>query len=332
MAPSLSYANRADMSRIGRKRELWGLLTGLSFVSPWIVGFSALTFYPFVATLYWSFCRYDLLAPPEPVALSNYARLADELVHGGRFGQAVWNTVYYAGLSVPLSIALGVGLAILLSYPARGQSVYRTLVFLPSVMPVVAGSILWMWILDPQAGVLNRLLTVFGIDGPGWFKSTAEAAWLPAWLQGTGGFGSKDALVLMSLWGVGNFMIIYLAALGDIPKQLYEAAELDGAGALRRFWYITLPLLTPVIFFNLVIGLIHAFQAFAQIYIVSEGQGAPQGSTLMLSLHLFLSAFKYLDMGYASAMAWSLFVLVLLVTIGLFRSSRHWVYYQGVGR
>jgi multiple sugar transport system permease protein len=136
----------------------------------------------------------------------------------------------------------------------------------------------------------------------------------------------------MSLWGVGNFMIIYLAALGDIPKQLYEAAELDGAGPVRRFRHITLPLLTPVIFFNLVIGLIHAFQAFAQIYIVSEGQGAPQGSTLMLSLHLFLSAFKYLDMGYASAMAWSLFVLVLLVTVALFRSSRHWVYYQGVGR
>jgi multiple sugar transport system permease protein len=139
-------------------------------------------------------------------------------------------------------------------------------------------------------------------------------------------------LVLMSLWGVGNFMIIYLAALGDIPPQLYEAAELDGAGSLRRFWHITLPMLSPVIFFNLVMGLIHAVQAFTQVYIVSEGQGAPAGSTLMLSLYIFLSAFKYLEMGYASAIAWTLFVLVTLVTLALFRSSRHWVYYQGAGR
>ena len=145
---------------------------------------SALTLYPFLATFYWSFCRYDLLTPPEPVGVDNYARLADELVHGGRFGQAVWNTIYYAGLSVPLSIAVGVGLAVLLSAPVRGQSVYRTLVFLPSVVPVVASSILWMWILDPQAGVVNRVLALFGISGPGWFKSTAEAAWLPAWLHG----------------------------------------------------------------------------------------------------------------------------------------------------
>jgi multiple sugar transport system permease protein len=320
------------MALFRRTREARSLLRGLGFVSPWLIGFCALTLYPFLATLYWSFCRYDLLSEPQPIGAENYARLADELIHGGRFGQAVWNTFYYAGLSIPLSIALGVGLAMLLSVPARGQSVYRTLVFLPSVVPVVAGSILWMWILDPQAGIANRLLGIVGIAGPGWFKSTAEAAWLPAWFQGTGGFGSKDALVLMSLWGVGNFMIIYLAALGDIPKQLYEAAALDGAGAVRRFWHVTLPLLTPVIFFNLVIGLIHALQAFAQIYIVSEGQGAPHGSTLMLSLHLFLSAFKYLDMGYASAMAWTLFVIVLLVTIGLFRSSRRWVYYQGIAR
>jgi multiple sugar transport system permease protein len=315
-----------------RSKEFKSLLTGLGFISPWLIGFLALTLYPFLATFYWSFCRYDLLAPPEPVGLVNYRRLADELIHGGRFGQAAWNTLYYAGLSVPLSIALGVALAVLLSAKVRGQAVYRTLIFLPSVVPVVASSILWIWVLDPQTGIVNRILSALGIPGPGWFKSTAEAAWLPAWFKGAGGFGSKDALVLMSLWGVGNFMIIYLAAIGDIPRQLYEAAELDGAGPVRRFWHVTLPMLTPVIFFNLVIGLIHALQAFAQIYIVSEGQGAPRGSTLMLSLHLFLSAFKYLDMGYASAMAWALFLIVLVTTIALFRSSGRWVYYQGIGR
>ena len=320
------------MDTAARSRTVKSLLTGLGFVSPWLIGFVTLTLYPFLATLYWSFCRYDLLSSPEPVGIRNYQRLADELIHGGRFGQAAWNTLYYAGISVPLSIALGVGLAVLLSVPIRGQSIYRTLIFLPSVVPVVASSILWMWVLDPQAGIVNRILGAIGISGPGWFKSTAEAAWLPAWFQGAGGFGSKDALVLMSLWGVGNFMIIYLAAIGDIPRQLYEAAALDGAGSIRRFWHVTLPMLTPVVFFNLVIGLIHALQAFAQIYIVSEGQGAPRGSTLMLSLHLFLSAFKYLDMGYASAMAWTLFLIVLVTTIALFRSSRRWVYYQGIGR
>jgi multiple sugar transport system permease protein len=304
----------------------------LLFVGPWLIGFLALVVYPFLASLVWSFDRYDMLSPPEYVGAANYRRAAEELWTGQRFGQAVWNTAYYALASVPLSIALGVGLAVMLSWNVRGRAVYRTLFFLPSVVPAVASSILWMWLLNPQAGLVNYLLSGVGLPTPGWFNSTAEAAWLPGWFAGQGGFGSKDALVLMSLWGVGNFMIIYLAALGDIPPQLHEAAQLDGAGALRRFWHITLPLLSPVIFFNLVMGLIHAVQAFTQVYIVSEGQGAPAGSTLMLSLYIFLSAFKYLEMGYASAIAWTLLVLVMLITWGLFRSSRHWVYYQGVGR
>ena len=173
------------------------------------------------------------------------------------------------------------------------------------------------------------MLAWLGLPGPAWFNGPREAFWPPNWWHGTAQLGSKDALVLMSLWGVGNFMIIYLAAMGDIPPQLYEAAELDGAGPLRRFRHITLPLLSPVIFFNLVMGLVHAVQAFTQIYIVSDGQGDPAGSALVLSLHLFLSAFKDLDMGYASAMAWALFVVVLAVTAALFRSSRRWVYYQG---
>lgn len=311
---------------------LRNLLKALGFIGPWLVGFVALVGYPFCASLIWSFERYDMLTPAEPAGLANYRRLADELWTGQRFGQAVWNTAYFALTSVPLSIALGVGLAVMLSWNVRGRALYRTLFFLPSVVPAVASSILWMWLLNPQAGLVNYVLTSLGLPAPGWFNSTAEAAWPPGWLTGHGGLGSKDALVLMSLWGVGNFMVIYLAALGDIPPQLYEAAELDGAGAWRRFWHITLPMLSPVIFFNLVMGLIHAVQAFTQVYIVSEGQGAPAGSTLMLSLYIFLSAFKYLEMGYASAIAWSLFVLVVLVTVALFRSSRYWVHYQGAGR
>ena len=270
-----------------------------------------------------------MLRPPRWAGLSNYQRLADELVTGGRFGQTLWNTCYYASLSVPLSIALGVLLAVMLAWKVRGQAVYRTLVFLPSVVPAVAGAILWNWLLDPQAGLVNFVITSLGLPAPGWFNSIREAASPLAWWQGRGGIGSKDALVLMNLWGVGNFMIIYLAALGDISPELYEAAELDGANRWQRFWHITLPMLTPVIFFNLVMGLIHAVQSFTQIYIVGQGQGAPSGSTLLLSVHLFLSAFKYLDMGYASAMAWTLFVVVVVVTGALFRWSRRWVYYPG---
>lgn len=308
------------------------LAVGLVFVSPWLVGFSALVVYPFVASFYWSFCHYDLLSAPQFVGWDNYEKLVAELVSGERFGQALWNTAYFALVSVPLSIALGVGLAVMLSWPVRGQAVYRTLVFLPSVVPVVAASVLWMWLLDPRDGLVNHLLQGIGLSNQGWFNSVREAAWIPAWFVGDGGFGSKDALVLMGLWGVGNFMIIYLAALGDISSELYEAAQLDGAGPWRRFWHITRPMLSPIIFFNLIMGLVHAVQAFTQVYIVSEGQGAPAGSTLMLSLHLFLAAFKELDMGYASAMAWVLFVFVLVVTAILFRSARHWVYYAGGAR
>jgi multiple sugar transport system permease protein len=307
-------------------------VTALSFLAPWLLGLLALVVYPFVASLAWSFTRYDMLSAPRFVGAENYARLADELWTSQRFGQAVWNTAYYASLSVPLSIALGISLAVLLSWNVRGRAVYRTIFFLPSVVPAVASSILWLWLLNPQAGLVNYLISMIGLSGPGWFNSTAEAAWLPGWFSGRGGVGSKDALVLMSLWGVGNFMIIYLAALGDIPLALYEAAELDGAGPVRRFWHITLPMLSPVIFFNLVMGLIHAVQAFTQVYIVSEGAGAPAGSTLVLSLYIFLAAFKYLEMGYASAVAWTLLVLTMAVTLALFRASRRWVYYQGAGR
>jgi multiple sugar transport system permease protein len=322
--PLMRFASPSSSTRPVRQ-----FAAALVFVGPWILGFAALVAWPFAASLVWSFDRYDMLAPPEYVGAANYQRLAEELVTGQRFAQAMWNTAYFALVSVPLSIALGIGLAVMLSWEVRGRAVYRTIFFLPSVVPAVAGSILWLWLLDPQAGLVNYLLSLVGLPAPGWFNSTAEAAWLPGWFTGQGGFGSKDGLVLMSLWGVGNFMIIYLAAIGDIPRQLYEAAELDGAGPLARFRHVTLPMLSPVIFFNLVMGLIHAVQAFTQVYIVSEGQGAPAGSTMMLSLYVFLSAFKYLEMGYASAIAWTMFVAVVVATWALFRSSRYWVYYPG---
>lgn len=300
----------------------------LPFVAPWLVGFLVLTVYPFAASLYWSFCRYDLLTAPQWIGGGNYARLADELWSGGPFGRALCNTAYYAAVSVPLSVVLGVVLATLLSQRVKGVAVYRMLWFLPSVVPVVASAVLWTWLLDPQDGLVNYLLG--DPFAQGWFNSTSEALWPGSWpASGWSIFGSKDALVLMSLWGVGNFMVIYLAAIGDVPNALHEAARLDGAGPLRRFFYVTLPLLTPVIFFNVVMSTIGAAQAFTQVYLVSEGAGDPAGSTLLLSLHLFLAAFRDLEMGYASAMAWVLFVIVLVVTVWLFRTSKGWVHYSG---
>jgi multiple sugar transport system permease protein len=301
-------------------------LVGLAFLSPWLVGFALLVAWPFAASLYWSFCRYDLLSEPQWVGTENYQRLYGELRGGGRLAQALWNTAYYALLAVPLSIVLGVSLATLLSQRVYGRGMFRTLFYLPSALPTVATAILWMWLLDPNAGWLNYALHGLGVPRdslPLWLTSPREAAWPPGLLD----FGAKDALILMSLWGVGNFVLIYSAALGEVPQSLYEAAELDGAGPLRRFRHVTLPLLTPVIFFNLVMGLIQSVQAFTQIYLVSEGTGKPANSTLMLSLHLFLSAFQDLDLGYASAVSWMLFLLLATATWLLFRTSRRWVHY-----
>ena len=305
-------------------------ITPWLFIGPWLAGFLLLTVYPFACSFYWSFCEYDLLSSPRYVGTVHYQRLAEELIQGEKFGKAIWNTAYYALLSVPLSIALGVSLAVMLSWKIPARSLFRTLFFLPSVIPVAAAAILWMWMLDPQQGVVNYALSKIGLPTESftWFKGIGQAAWPGDWFTATAGFGSKDALTLISLWGVGNFMVIYIAALENIPKSLYEAAELDGAGRFSRFRRITLPQLSPVIFFNLVMGLIQSVQAFTNVYLVSEGRGAPAESCLMLSLHLFLAAFRDLDMGYASAMAWILFVILLAATAGLFYSAKHWVYYR----
>ena len=221
------------------------------------------------------------------------------------------NTFYYALFAIPLTIVAGVGLALLLNMNILGISVYRTVFFLPSIVPVVASSILWLWILNPQIGLVNVALSWFGITGPTWLGSTAWA---------------KPALILMSLWSVGGSMVIYLAGLKDIPLHLYESALVDGANLWQRTRHITLPMLTPVIFFNLVMGLIGAFQYFTQAYIMTGG--GPEDSTLFYCLYLFSRAWAYLDMGYASAMAWILFVVVLGITALVVRSHGRWVHYD----
>ncbi len=305
--------------------------TALVMILPWFLGFALFVVFPFAASVGWSFCRYDLLQPPQFVGLENYRRIVHEIATGSGSGQALWNTFYYAVLAIPLSVVLGIALAVVLSWQVKYQGVYRTLCYLPTVVPVVATSILWLELLNPRDGLVNAGLHSLGLPAPGWFEDYREAAWLPAWWQGNGGMGSKDALVLMTLWGVGNWMVIYLAALRDVPGDIWEAAALDGAGRFSRLWNIGLPLISPVIFFNLVMGFIQSFQAFTQMYVISDGVGGPERSLLTLSLHIFLSAFGDLNMGYASALAWITLVFLAVGTAILFRSARHWVHYQGTG-
>lgn len=312
------------------------LLTPFLFCSPWLIGFALLFVWPFAASLYWSLCEFDLINPPRFIGTQNYSRLASEIGTEHGFGLALKNTIYYSLLSVPLSVALGVGLAVLLSAKVKGQAIFRTIVFLPSVIPVVAASVLWLWLLEPDSGMVNYLLSWIGLPNQNWLNqsnSAVSSAGFDAVANSWSGqplklFGSKDAVVLMSLWGVGNFVVIYLAAISDIPQSLYEAAEIDGASGWRKLLHVTVPMLSPVIFFNLVMGLIRSVQTFASIYVLSEGTGQPGGSLMMLSLKLFLSAFDDLEMGYASAMAWLLFVALVVTTMLLFRTSRYWVHYR----
>ena len=282
-------------------------LAGWLLVSPVVVGLLALSLYPFVASLYLSFCDFDIFTPPRWVGLWNYQTM---FFDDPLFWKSLWNVIYYTALAVPLSIIFGVGLALLLDSDIRGLSLYRTLFFLPTIVPVVASSILWIWLLNPQIGLINSLLRVFGLEGPTWL---ASVAW------------SKPSLVFMGLWGVGGSMVIYLAGLKDIPVSLYEAALVDGANIWQRLRHVTLPMLTPVIFFNLVMGMIGAFQYFTQAFIMTRGE--PLDSTLFYALYLFYQAFRYLKIGYASAMAWVLFVIVVGITALLFRSQRKWVHY-----
>lgn len=308
---------------------------GLAFASPWLLGLLVLFAWPFAISLYWSFCHFDLINPPEPAGWANYQRIGRELWVGQGFGLALFNTSYTILISVPLSILLGLVLATWLSYDLPGRSLFRAIIFLPSMVPVVAASVLWLWLLNPSDGWLNAALSWIGLPPQNWLTqsrsafsseslqrlvSDSPANWKLA--------GSKDGLVLMTLWGVGNYVVIYLAAMGDVPRSLYEAAALDGASPWRRWWHVTIPMLSPVILFQLVVGIIRGVQTFTNVYLLSEGTGQPAGSLLTLSLQLFLSAFEDLQVGYASAIAWCLFVILAAATWALFRTSSAWVHYR----
>jgi len=302
----VSPAKRSERRNRLARREA---LNGYAFFSPWLFGFLVFTAGPVLYSLYLSFTSYDTLSAPKWIGIMNYKVL---LTQDMTFWKSLYNTLYYVVFSVPLGLIIGVLLAMLMNQKVPGIRFFRTVFYLPSVVSGVAVALLWMWLLDPSFGLINTTLAKFGIQGPGWLT---DVDW------------SKPSLILMSLWGVGGSMIIYLAGLQGIPRDLYEASRVDGAGAVRQFWRITLPLLTPTIFYNLIMGLLGGFQVFLQSFVMTNG--GPVDSTLFYALYLYNKAFKSSQMGYASAMAWILLVLTLICTLIVLRTSKKWVYYEG---
>jgi multiple sugar transport system permease protein len=298
---NFNFANPRDRQR---------LISGLLFISPWLIGFLAFRLYPFFASLYYSFTFYPILKSPQWVGFDNFRNLLSD----ARFLTSLWNSSYYAVFAVPLGAIVGILLAMLLNMRVRGLSAFRTIFFLPSITPVVATSIVWLWMFNPRSGIINFILSLVGISGPAWMGD-------PDW--------SKPALVLMSLWGLGGAVVIYLAALQDVPRDLLEAADLDGANNGQKIRHVTLPMISPVILFNVITGLIAAFQLFTQVHVMTGGTGSPADSTLMISIYLWQTAFQFFKMGYAAAQAWVLFLIIVFFTMILFRISGRLVYYGG---
>src|SRR5260221_901424 len=298
-----------------RQREA---LEGFLYISPWIIGFLIFTAGPMVASFFLSFTNYNIVSPPKFAGLDNYTQLLKDPL----FWTSLGNTFSFTALAVPLNLIGSLGCALLLNRQFAGRSIFRTLFFLPSITPIVAVAFLWLWIFQPQIGLLNFLLSLIGIrPGPGWLTQ-------PNW--------SKPALIIISLWASigGNSMLIFLSGLQGIPAELYEAVEIDGGGTFSKFNHITIPLLSPVIFFNLILGMIAALQTFTLAYVASSGaqQGFPPGgplySTLFYVLNLYNNAFDYGQMGYASALGWVFFLIILALTYFQLRLSRRWVYYE----
>ncbi|WP_229750475.1 carbohydrate ABC transporter permease [Paenibacillus nasutitermitis] len=284
-------------------------LNGYLFFSPGLLGFLVFMAFPILFSLYLSFTSYNMYNSPKWVGLLNYKIMFTE---DPLFYKSLGNTLYYVALSVPLNTAFGVLIAILMNQKVKGIRLFRTIFFLPSVVSGVAVALLWQWILDGNFGLINSFLSNFGITGPGWLT---DEHW------------SKPSMVLMNLWAVGGGMIVYLAGLQGVPRTLYEAAKVDGAGRLRQFWNITLPMLTPTIFFNVIMGILGGFQVFLQAYIMTGG--GPNNSTLFYAFLLYNKAFKDLQMGYASALAWVLLFITMVFTLIILKTSSRWVYYEG---
>ena len=302
---------REHLGKLARREERWFYV----FIAPWLVGFLLFGIGPIVASLALSFTDYDLGGLPNFVGLDNFARMVDP-VQGPVLAKAVSNTLFIALLVIPLQIMFGLALALLLNQRVHGMPLFRTAFYLPTVVAGVATIMIWTWILGSD-GLLNQALGVFGIDGPAWLRDPATI---------------KIGVVIMMVWGgTGGMMLIFLAGLQSIPHELLDAAAVDGASTFRRFWHVTLPLLSPQMFFNLVLGIAGGLAVFTETYVISAGSGAPANESLTLVMYIYNQLLKNVQVGYASAVAWVFTIAVVILTAFQFWGSRHWVYYEGEG-
>lgn len=293
-----------------RRRQL---LFGLAFAAPWLIGCAVFIIWPIIASAYYSLTDFNLFQSPKFVGLANYHAMAADPI----FWKALDNTLYLTVTGVPLTLILSLGSALILNLNVRGQPLYRALVYLPTIVPFVVTGYLWRWLLNTQYGYVDRILQLLHLPQPDWLES-------PGW--------STQAVLLLTLWTVGGPTVIYLAALRNVPRELHEAAKVDGAGPVSRFWHITWPTISPVTLFQVIVSVIAYLQIFTQPYLLAQtrlngASGGPDNAMLSYSMYLFQNAFGYLKMGYASAMAWVLFLVTMAVTAVVLLTSRRWVHY-----
>jgi len=305
---SISFVKQRKRRRV-RVAKHHSLSLGLLFISPWLIGFLLFVVYPLASSFYYSLTRYDLLHPPQFLGLDNYVGIFTSDPH---FGTVVYNTMYFVGLSAPLGVAGAFLLASLLNTDIAGRSLFRAVFFIPAIVPAIVTAMVWQFLFNVQYGAINGTLKGLGL-GVIPFLSSPELA--------------KPSLILIAMWGQGNAIVIFLASLQDVPRSLYEAATVDGAGGWHKFWHVTVPMCTPVILFNLIMAFISGFQSFTLPWLLTGG--GPNEATEFYSLFLYRNAFSYLRMGKASALAWILFLVIVTFTVALFKSSARWVYYAG---
>lgn len=312
---------RTDQARWHQRGRFWDKrltirqseeIMAYVMISPWLFGFIAFILGPMVASFGLSFFETNMFSWAF-VGLDNYTKLFSLDTTRSLFWKSLYNTAYYVILSLPLTIGVGFFTALLLNQELRGRSAYRVLYYLPSIIPGIAASMVWLYLFEPQFGIVNWLLSLVNIEGVRWLFDTRTA---------------KLVFVIMSVWGAGGNMLIFLAGLQGIPTELYEAAKIDGAVAWRRLLHITMPMMSPTIFFVVITNIIFSFQVFTNVYVMTDGEGGPANSTMMYVLHLYLVAFRQYRLGYASALAWVLFLILLLLTLLIFKSSSLWVYYE----
>jgi multiple sugar transport system permease protein len=306
----LAVAGRPPQRGLGRKLstiERRNLRLGLIFISPWVIGFLAFLVYPILSSLYYSFTDYSGFGEAKWIGLSNYTRMVDD----PNFWKSLGNTFYYTALAVPTGVVVAIVMALAMNQRLREVGLYRAALYLPSVLPIFALAFIFIWILNPRFGLVNHILNLLGFDSVDWLGD-------PTW--------AKLSIVLLAQLGAGQYALVFLTSIRAIPQTLYDAASIDGAGGWHSFRNVTLPLITPIILYDIIIGIGLGLQVFTPAYVMTNG--GPNNSTLFYILYLYRNAFRYGDMGYASAMGWILLLISVMLAFAVFRTSRRWVHYE----